>query len=321
MFWLGVALLLAVPVATIVTLMVVYFYICHRHLEKLIRIFIEKPLFIIPRGQPPAEAEDISFPATDGLTLRACYLKTTSSRRRGVIVFGLEFGANRWSCVPYTEHLREAGFDVFAYEPRNQGDSDRQPGYEPLQWVTDRDTADCRAALAYVKSRPDADPRGVGLFGLSKGGTAGLVVAADDSYIRCVLTDGAFATYSTMVPYIVYWYTIYIKTIFHGLIGPWYFGFFARKALRLIERDRGVRYIKVERAARKLAPRPLFMIHGEEDSYIKPSMARALFDCARPPKEFWLVPAAKHNQAFHLVGDVYRRRVLEFFDRHLGNAP
>ena len=30
-----------------------------------------------------------------------------------------------------------------------------------------------------------ADPRGVGLFGISKGGSAGLIAAAKDDYVRC----------------------------------------------------------------------------------------------------------------------------------------
>ena len=62
---------------------------------------------------------------------------------------------------------------------------------------------------------------------------------------------------------------------------------------------------------------PLLMIHGEYDNYIKPPMARALFDKARAPKEFWLVPGAKHNQALQVAGEEYRRRVLDFFERHL----
>ena len=38
------------------------------------------------------------------------------------------------------------------------------------------------------------------------------------------------------------------------------------------------------------------------------------------PKEFWLVEGAKHNQALHVAGDEYRRRVLEFFERHLAGG-
>ena len=45
---------------------------------------------------------------------------------------------------------------------------------------------------------------------------------------------------------------------------------------------------------------------------------QALFDLVKGPREFWLVDNAKHNQAFHLAAEEYQRRVLDFFDKHLG---
>ena len=58
--------------------------------------------------------------------------------------------------------------------------------------MTDRDAADMRAAVTYLRARPDADPRGIGFFGISKGGSTGLLVAAADPWVRCVVTDGMF---------------------------------------------------------------------------------------------------------------------------------
>jgi fermentation-respiration switch protein FrsA (DUF1100 family) len=314
----GVALLLFLPLAGAALLIGLYFWICHNFLDNVKRIFLEKPLFIIPRGQPDAAAEEVALRSADGLTLRGCYLKHTAAHRRGVILFGLEFGSNRWACGPAADFLRAGGYDVFTWEPRNQGDSDRQEGFEPLQWVTDREAADCQAALDYLKRRPDADPRGVGLYGFSKGANAGLVVAARDPYIRCAATDGAFGHYSVMVPYMRVWFSIYDRRRpLHGLVGAWYFGLVARTVMRGLERERGVRFPDVETAVRMLSPRPLLMIHGGADTYIKPVMARALFAYARKPKELWVVPEAKHNQAPNTAGDKYRRRVREFFDRHL----
>jgi fermentation-respiration switch protein FrsA (DUF1100 family) len=215
----------------------------------------------------------------------------------------------------------DGGFDVFAFESRNQGASERQAGYEPLQWVTDYEVEDVRAALRYLKGRPDADPRGVGFFGISKGGSAGLLAAARDPYVRCCVTDGAFATYTTLVPYMRHWYRIYNDHYrMQELLPSWYYGVVGLAGLRQIERERGCHFPHLERALRRLAPRPLLMIHGGGDTYIKPDMARALFDRARAPKEFWLVEAAKHNQALQVAGDEYRRRVLEFFERHLARA-
>jgi dipeptidyl aminopeptidase/acylaminoacyl peptidase len=310
----------SVPLAMILYLVFQHYYLRWKYLHLMVRIFQEKPLFNIPRGQPLGEAEEVRFPTTDGLMLQGCYLAARQPRR-GVILFGLEFGSNRWSCRPYCEHLLEAGFDVFAFESRNQGESDRLSGYEPLQWVTDYEVQDAEAALAYLKERPDADPRGVGFFGISKGAGAGLFAASADPYVRCCVTDGVFGTYTTLVPYMRHWFRIYNNQYnMQGLLPSWYYGLIGLVGLRWIERERHCRFPHLERALPRLKPRPVFMIHGEADNYIKPEMAEALFEQVREPCEFWLVEKAKHNQALHVAGDEYRRRVLEFFEKHLANS-
>jgi uncharacterized protein len=317
LFWLGF-ILMWVPLATVASIMTLrYYHLKWHYLHYMVRIFQEKPLFIIPRGQPLANAEDIRFRTTDGLTLCGCYIATTQPRR-GVILFGLEFGSNRWSCWPYCEPLVEAGFDVFAFESRNQGDSDSLPGYDPLQWLTEYEVRDTEAALTYLKSRHDADPRGVGFFGISKGGNAGLYVASRDPYILCCVTDGAFATYTTLVPYMRHWFRIYNPAHnIQDLIPNWYFGLLGRIGLGQIEQERNCRFPDLEPRLKHLAPRPLLMIHGGGDTYIRPEMAQALFDQARKPREFWLVPDAKHNQAVQSHCTEYRERILRFFETHL----
>jgi pimeloyl-ACP methyl ester carboxylesterase len=319
LFWLGLAILLSSPVAATLYLVYVHYHIRHRYLQYMVRIFQEKPLFVVPRGQPVADAEDVRFPTADGLTLAGCYLRARGPRR-GVVLFGLEFGSNRWACVAYCESLLQSGFDVFCFEPRCQGDSDRHPGYEPLQWVTEFEVRDTEAALAYLKGRPDADPRGVGLFGISKGAGAGLEVAARDPYVRCFVTDGVFGTYTTLVPYMRLWFRIYnTHHVRQTLLPSWYYGLIGMVGLRQIERERGCRFVHLERALPLLAGRPLLLIHGGADTYIRPEMTRALFELAPEPKELWLVEGAKHNQALHVAGDEYRRRVLAFFDKHLAS--
>jgi uncharacterized protein len=295
-----------------------HLYLRWRFLHVVVRVFQEKPLFVSPRGQALAGAEDVTFAGNNGPQLRGCYLRHGADRRRGVIFFGLEFGSNRWACLPYCEQLLEAGYDIFAFETRGQGDSAAAPGYEPLQWVTDFEVADTRAALAYLKGRDDADPCGVGFFGISKGGGAGLYAAADDPWVRCFVTDGTFATHSTLLQYMRKWISIYTsRIVITRLVPLWYYRLFAGIALRRIARERRCHYPSLERVIALLAPRPLFMIHGGGDTYIKPEMAEALFARAGAPKQLWIVEGAKHNQALQLVGDEYKRRVLQFFNEHL----
>jgi fermentation-respiration switch protein FrsA (DUF1100 family) len=320
LFWIGLGLMLVMPTFVMVGLIGLHVYLHRKYVPVVSRIFQEKPLFVIPRGQPLPDAEVVDFPTTNGLTLHGCYLKA-KGRRRGVILFGLEFGSTCWSCWSYVEHLVAAGFDVFAFESRNQGESGRMEGYEPLQWVTNYEAEDAKAALAYLKSRPDADPRGVGLFGISKGAGAGLAAAVNDPWVRCFATDGVFAAYTTLVPYMRNWIRIYNDSYFIQQVIPlWYYGAVGLIALKGIQRQRCCEFVHLDRLIGKLAGRPLLMIHGEADTYIKPDMARALFDEAQEPKEFWLVEGAKHNGALHAAGAEYRERVLEFFNRHLAGG-
>ena len=178
-----------------------------------------------------------------------------------------------------------------------------------------------RAAVAYLKARPDAPADGIGILGVSKGGSVGLLVAADDRWVKCVATDGAYATYTTMVPYMRRWVSIYSsRKWLQANMPDWLYGTIGSVAIREAADRRAVQFLSVERAVKRMR-QPLLMIHGGADTYIKPEMAEALFARAGSrDKTLWLVPQAKHNQALHAAGDEYHRRLAAFFTRHLGVA-
>jgi uncharacterized protein len=316
--WLGlVALLLLLLIAALTWHIVIF----RMYMPYLVRGFQETPLFNIPFGPPQPDAEGVLFPTTHNLMLHGCYLQARTSRR-GVILFGLEFGSKRWSCAPYCDYLRDAGYDVFAFESRGQGESPSQPGYVPMVWVTDFELDDYRAAIAYLKSRPDADPQGIGFFGLSKGGSAGLHVACENPYVRCCVTDGIFALHATMIPYMRKYIFVYTRKPWMAKSLPqWYYQHAARLGRKLLGKERHCTFPNLEKMLPRLTPRPLLMIHGDSDTYVKPDLAEELFALAREPKELWVVEDARHNQAFHVANGEYKERVLTFFDKHLAVAP
>ena len=157
-FWLGVAILTVPPVAYGLVMAALYLYVRWKYMGFLTRIFQEKPLFVVPRGEPRPDAEDVTVPRPTGWRSAAATSAPPRRSAAGVILFGLEFGSNRWACRQYCQKLIDAGYDVFAVEPRNQGESDQDPNYEPLQWVTDRDVADMRAAVTYLLAPPGRRP-------------------------------------------------------------------------------------------------------------------------------------------------------------------
>src|SRR5207249_3608816 len=167
----------------------------------------------------------------------------------GGIHLCLQFVAKRCGCFAYCQFLVDDGFDIFALEFRGQGDSDAQPGYEPRQWVTEYEVRDIQEALAYLKARTDADPRGIGFFGISKGGSAGMIAAADDPYVRGLVTDGIFSTRNTMIPYMRKWVAIVSTRYWLQRILPeWYYGLFADAGLRRIEQANKYTFPELERA-------------------------------------------------------------------------
>jgi pimeloyl-ACP methyl ester carboxylesterase len=323
LFWLWLFLGLVLGAALSVALFGVYLfhYLCSRYLDFVVRVFEEKPLFVIPGGSPRDDAEEVRISTEDGLTLAGCYLRTKAAQRKGVILFGLEYGSKRFACVPYGQSLLDAGYDIFSFETRSQGDSDAQPNYQPLQWVTEYEVADYRAAVAYLKDRPDADADGIGFFGISKGACAGLIVGAADPFVRCFVTDGMFGTRTTMLPYMRKWVAI-VSTRYwlQKLVPTWFYGLIADKALRRISEHRSCVFPHLEEFLPRLSPRPLLMIHGGGDTYIKPEMALSLYKRTRQPKELWVVDGAKHNQSLQIAGAEYSARLVRFFDAHLGDS-
>jgi pimeloyl-ACP methyl ester carboxylesterase len=292
-------------------------YIWVRYSSIIARIFTETPVFAPLRATPVPADEDVTITTADGFQLAGIYFRTTAPHRLGVVVFCTEYLGDRWSALPYADGLREAGFDLFSFDFRNHGDSQSDPSYQPLQWVSDLELTDLRAVLNYLRSRPDADPAGVALFGLSRGGGTALAVAGEDPTVWALATDGAFPTHGTMLSYILRWAEIYVRGERFWKCMPRFIFSFAAWAGRITtERQRGRSYPKLERAARKLGPRPWLLIHGEKDAYIGPQIALGLFAHAGEPKESWIVPRAKHNRCREKDPAAYRARLVEFFTRY-----
>ncbi|MEX2115320.1 MAG: alpha/beta hydrolase [Bacteroidota bacterium] len=57
---------------------------------------------------------------------------------------------------------------------------------------------------------------------------------------------------------------------------------------------------------------PLLFIHGSDDSIIPIRLGRKLFDAAREPKEFHVIPGADHNDVFLVGGEGYTTLIRDF---------
>jgi pimeloyl-ACP methyl ester carboxylesterase len=308
---------LLIPVAFVALVLVLFFtYVWIRYVPIVARIFEQAPVFQPLRAEPAPGGEPVEFQTEDGLTLLGDYYRSPAPRRSGVVVFCHEFLGNRHSAHPYADSLLDAGFDLFTFDFRNHGDSTSEPGVDPIQWVSDRDQSDLRAAVRYLQTRPDRDPAGIALFGVSRGGGVALCQAADDPSVWAVATDGAFPTHETMLSYVLRWAEIYVGNMqFWGRLPRSFFAFAAWAGRVQAQGKLHRRFPAVERAAARLGPRPWLAIHGARDAYIGPEIARDLVSRASDRAELWLVPDAKHNRCREVAPEMYRDRLSSFFTR------
>ena len=91
--------------------------------------FERKPPFGVEPASPHPDAQQIKFPTNRGLTLQGSLYRHENQPSRGLIIFCPELGGSHCSVMSYCEGLWNAGFDLLAFDFRNQGQSESMPGY------------------------------------------------------------------------------------------------------------------------------------------------------------------------------------------------
>ena len=266
------------------------------------------------------DCEDREFQTVDGLTLRGTYVYRRTPHRRGVVIFCHEFGGDRHVAVPYVEGLLNEGFDVFAFDFRNHGTSDCMNGYTPRTWATQYEVFDVLGAVNLLRSDVAADPEGVALIGLSRGGSAALSAASRSDGIWAIVTDGAFVSRWVTAANIRRFMPQFVRLAPLLVRLPWFLHAF----YGAIVHDLAAR--KVRHPCINLADdvarlrQPLLMIHGKLDSTIPVDLARRLWRRLRTPARLWIVPNGRHNRSLRCDPFVYQRRVCRFLKNHAPEA-
>ena len=86
---------------------------------------------------------------------------------------------------------------------------------------------------------------------------------------------------------------------------------------RLIWWRAGYRFHQVQpcQDIAKIAPRPLLLIHGTNDTVVSPDDATRLYEAAQSPKALWLIEGAEHIKGYLVDRQAYLTRVLTFFEQ------
>ncbi|MGB9301693.1 MAG: alpha/beta fold hydrolase [Anaerolineae bacterium] len=259
---------------------------------------------------------EVLFPSRDGLTLHGWFIPaeavTTYSEEssdwaagsKGTIVFGHGRFGSKDPDLKYVPWLREAGYNCFLFDFRGHGRSEGD--YTSFGY---HERKDLLGAIDLLQSK--GIPK-VGVLGFSLGAVVGISTAAQNPAITAVVADGAFVMVRRALGRgaeergVPRWLV--------RALGPSILWLAGRRVGGDLEQSDPLRWVD------KIAPRALFLIHGEEDPYVSVEEVRRLYDAAGEPKELWIAPGAGHRRVDQVYPEEYRDRVLGFFDRYLATA-
>ncbi len=237
--------------------------------------------------------EEVCFRTGDGLLLSGWFLSAPRSDTTVLICHGA--GANKGNFIGFVEMLEGQGFSTLIYDARGHGESDGHTSTFGLF-----ETADVTAAVDWLKSKQPERARHVYALGSSMGAMTLVRSAADDSRIEAVVLDSCFLS----APRLAHQHLGRLP-----ILGP----LFADLGLAAMSLHAGQSFWQLDAAPAiaRLAPRPVLLIHGEEDFVIAPVNLELLYDLAREPKAQWLGPG-QHSNILTTDYYAYQRRVLKF---------
>lgn len=286
----------------------------------ILPIFENVPPFGVRPSPPVNNAQRFEFRTPDGLLLRGALHRPPRGKPRGLIVFCPELQSNHWSAASYCPGLLEAGFAVLAFDFRNQGESESLPGYEPLHWMTRYELTDLETVLDHVARDPELKELSLGLYGISRGGGVALAAAAKRLEVRCVVCDSSFSIDSMVLYFVARWAELYVPRWGLRLIPKWHL----RSTMVLVrwisQWKRGAAYVVLEKSLQRLAGRPVLLISGTADTYVRPAISHELARRIGPSCRVWVVKSAKHNMARTTNPEEYDRQIVSFFAAALEGA-
>ncbi|MBX5449371.1 MAG: MMPL family transporter [Thermogemmatispora sp.] len=207
--------------------------------------------------------------------------------------------------------LWQAGHHVLAFEYLGHGRPLPAGVSLPLT-LGYREVKDFLAAVRYAQGR--APGCRIGALGFSMGGAVSLLGAACCPEVAAVAADSAFATQWQAVEHVVRQRLRLPPRWVDWLLPPLYW-----MSNRLLRWHAGYRFEQVEpvQAIAQIAPRPVLLIHGQQDRLIPAAAAQQRRAAARPPKARWLVPGVEHVRACLHVPDRSVARLTAFFQQAL----
>lgn len=244
--------------------------------------------------------ERVSFQTAGDTTLEGWLFPRPGERKVVLAVSG--YRGRKEDMLGISAYLWRHGYNVMLFDYRGHG---LRRTKTDILTLGHRELEDFEAAMRYLRSRIEQPL--IGAVGGSMGAAVALAAAARDKDILAVWSDSAFASQRDVISH--GW-----KTVSH--LPSWPVVDVAEKIFEVRTGHDWHEFAPVKEIG-KIAPRPVYIVHGASDSVAPVKDAYALYEAATGPKELWIEDDLEHCGVYFSNREEYSRRALAFFDEYL----
>lgn len=247
--------------------------------------------------------ERVRFTTKDGLELKGWWIPAPDPAERRTLLMCHGWGDNKGELLRDTHFLHQAGFNLLYFDTRSHGDSEGE-----ITTIGYLETIDFEAAMRWLNENRPEHVKRLGVFGFSMGAAVSCMAVPSHPEVRAVVLESPFTDYRGVVRR---WGWNRFRVPYFPLV------WLTLQMLRLRVGTSKVDAYSPARFVSGVAPRPLLMIAGAEDSLMREDDVRRLYALAKDPKQLWMVQGASHGKCRAVAGLEYETRVAGFFSRHL----
>tara|TARA_B110000259_G_scaffold43527_1_gene50224 strand:+ start:753 stop:1658 length:906 start_codon:yes stop_codon:yes gene_type:complete len=242
--------------------------------------------------------EDVSFQSDDGNNLSGWYMPAEKSDKAVIFVHG--HGADRREGMRWFKAVHQAGFNILAFDVRNQGNSTKS--FSTMGYFEKQDVI---GALDYLQQQKQIQR--IGIFGTSMGAATSIMAMVDDPRIVAGVFEAGWANLDDLYGEIIEQHLGLPSFPLAPLI-TW-----------MLEQRTGMdmAVVNPENLLGGISPRPVFIIHCSGDNLIGFSHGERNYAAANEPKEFWTSPCQIHARAWQSDPEYIENRVTNYFIKYL----